>query len=227
MFAPWRRNPRYSKLESGTGERSTDDNPTRLLNIWPIVAAASLLCALSFGAGWILGAAHTQQPPALPNVIPTLPITTLSRQQVMTLPDMQAAPPANGSHEPAWDKLIPNGLGYVKHPTLAPELSVIAVFHQLHCLYTVRRAYYAALAASLGQEFNRAGVREPPHIAHCLDYLQQSLICAADTGIEPFYAGHYPDVTFGRQCRDFSEIQSWAAEWRVLNGSGFIFDSTM
>jgi hypothetical protein len=91
--------------------------------------------------------------------------------------------------------------------------------------YTVRRAYYAAHAAYVGQKFNRAGVREPDHIGHCLDYLQQSLVCNADIGIEPFYAGHYPDVMFGRQCRDFGEIRAWAEEWRAVNGSGFIFDS--
>ncbi|TGJ84799.1 hypothetical protein E0Z10_g3945 [Xylaria hypoxylon] len=224
MFAQWRRSPRYSKLEKDTSESSTDDHPRWSMNIWLVAAVLSLLCVLSFGAGWI--GAQKRRPSALSDIIPSLPVTGLSRQQVMTLHEMQAAPPADGSHESAWDKLIPDGLGYVKHPTLAPELSVIAVFHQLHCLYTVRRAYYAAYAASIGQEFNRAGVREPVHIAHCLDYLQQSLVCAADIGIEPFYAGHYPDVMFGRQCRDFSEIQTWAAEWRVLNGSGFIFDST-
>ncbi|KAI0799437.1 hypothetical protein GGR55DRAFT_683913 [Xylaria sp. FL0064] len=203
MFSQWRRNLRYSKLESSSDETSICSH-----NIWLLTAVTSLLCVLSFGAGWMLGVAGAQ-PSALPDSIPTLPVTGLSRQEVMTLPEMQAAPPANGGHEPAWDKLIPNGLGYVRHPTLAPEFSVIGVFHQLHCL-----------------EFNRAGVREPQHIAHCLDYLQQSLICTADVGIEPVYAGRYPNVMFGRQCRDFGEIQAWAEQWRVVNGSGFIFDST-
>lgn len=90
----------------------------------------------------------------------------------------------------------------------------------------MRRAYYAAYAASIGQEFDMAGVRRPDHIGHCLDYLQQSLICNADIGIEPFYAGHYPEVMFGRQCRDFDEIKAWTEKWRAVNGSGFIFDST-
>ncbi|KAI1455387.1 hypothetical protein F4805DRAFT_459767 [Annulohypoxylon moriforme] len=219
MFTHCLGSPRYSKLENGT-----DEIPTRPRNIWLVPIVTSLLCLLSFGAGWILGAAGAQ-PSALPDIIPSIPAIGLSRQQVLTQPEMQAAPPANGSHEPDWDKLIPDGLGYVKHPSLAPEFSVIGVFHQLHCLYTVRRAYYAAYAASIGQEFNRVGVREPDHIGHCLDYLQQSLVCAADIGIEPFYAGHYPDVMFGRQCRDFSEIQAWATRWRAVNGSGFIFDS--
>ncbi|KAI0376102.1 hypothetical protein F5Y04DRAFT_286247 [Hypomontagnella monticulosa] len=221
MFDRWRKTPRYSKLESGN-----DKNPKGSIRVWLVPMVILLLCALSFGAGWMAGAAGAQ-PSTFPDIIPSLPVTGLMRQQVLTQPEMQAAPPANGSHEPAWDKLIPNGLGYVKHRTLAPELSVIGVFHQLHCLYTVRRAYYAAYAASVGQEFNRAGVREPGHISHCLDYLQQSLICNADIGIEPFYAGHLPDIMFGRQCRDFSEIQAWATEWRVMNGSGFIFDSKL
>ncbi|KAJ8113015.1 hypothetical protein ONZ43_g5254 [Nemania bipapillata] len=225
LFAQWYGSPRYAKLEGGPDE-SPSPSPTtrRFVKIGSIAVIVSLLCALSFGAGWMLGAADTRPSAALPDVIPSLPVTGISRQQVMTLHEMQGAPPANGSHEPAWDKLIPNGLGYVRHPTLAPEVSVVAVFHQLHCLYTVRRAYYAAYAASIGQEFNRAGVREPDHVAHCFDYLQQSLTCAADIGIEPLYGGHYPDVMFGRQCRDFSEIQKWAAQWRVLNGIASYLD---
>ncbi|XXG94397.1 hypothetical protein Hte_000652 [Hypoxylon texense] len=223
MFIPCFQSPRYSKLEGGIDEKPTARRSMK--EIWLVTAFTSLLCVLSFGAGRMLGAADTR-PPALSDIIPSVPVTGVSRQQVLTQPEMQVAPPANGSHEPAWDKLIPNGLGYVKHPTLAPEISVVAVFHQLHCLYTVRRAYYAAYAASMGQEFDRAGVREPEHIGHCLDYLQQSLVCAADVGIEPFYAGgRYPDVMFGRQCRDFGEIQAWATQWRAASGSGFIFDS--
>lgn len=35
------------------------------------------------------------------------------------------------------------------------------------------------------------------------------------------------DVIFERQCRDFTEIQEWTARWRVMNGSGFIFDAPM
>ena len=50
---------------------------------------------------------------------------------------------------------------------------------------------------------------------------------AGDSGIEPLRQGHHPDVIFERQCRDFTEIQEWAARWRVMNGSGFIFDAPM
>lgn len=30
-----------------------------------------------------------------------------------------------------------DGLGYIRHPTLAPDLSIISVFHELHCLVRV------------------------------------------------------------------------------------------
>ncbi|KAH9909711.1 hypothetical protein F4778DRAFT_712343 [Xylariomycetidae sp. FL2044] len=231
MFPQWNRSPRYAKLEkleNGPDESVHDNISAPSTKSWLVAAVATLLCILSFVAGFSAGAtwgASDTTPLRLPDVIPSLPVNGLSRQEIRTLPEMQAAPPANGTHEPAWDRLIPNGLGYVRHPTLAPEFSVIGIFHQLHCLYGVRRAYYAAYAAANGQEFDNAGVREPKHVAHCLDYLQQSLVCAADTGIEPFYGGQkYPTVMFARQCRDFGEIQEWATQWRAVNGSGFMFD---
>jgi hypothetical protein len=34
----------------------------------------------------------------------------------------------------AWEAIFPDGHGFMKHPELAPQLSVLAVYHQLHCL---------------------------------------------------------------------------------------------
>lgn len=34
----------------------------------------------------------------------------------------------------AWESLFPAQGGFFKHPTIAPERSAFAVFHQLHCL---------------------------------------------------------------------------------------------
>ncbi|KAI0436032.1 hypothetical protein F4803DRAFT_253506 [Xylaria telfairii] len=127
MFVYMRRNAQYLKLDSGINESRTQSRS------WLLVASVSLLSVSSFVAGWMLGGAD-RQPSVFLDTIPLVPVTGVSRQQVMTLPEMQAAPPANGSHEPAWDQLIPNGLGYIRHPTLAPNVSVIGIFHQLHCL---------------------------------------------------------------------------------------------
>ena len=34
----------------------------------------------------------------------------------------------------AWDDIFPTGKGFVKHPSIAPQLSGLAVFHQIHCV---------------------------------------------------------------------------------------------
>ena len=36
--------------------------------------------------------------------------------------------------EAAWNSIVPVGRGFIHHPELAPFISNIAVFHQLHCL---------------------------------------------------------------------------------------------
>ena len=37
----------------------------------------------------------------------------------------------------AWDALFPEQGGFFKHPTIAPQRSAFAVFHQLHCLVSI------------------------------------------------------------------------------------------
>lgn len=34
----------------------------------------------------------------------------------------------------AWDSMFPKGVGFVKHPEVSPNLSGLAVFHELHCV---------------------------------------------------------------------------------------------
>lgn len=40
--------------------------------------------------------------------------------------------------EAVWSSIIPVGRGFIHHPQLAPFVSNIAVFHQLHCLVSLR-----------------------------------------------------------------------------------------
>lgn len=80
----------------------------------------------------------------------------LSRETFRLNQSFANPPPESGGSEPVWDSLIPSmnpntlacsnetvldrlldGLGYVKHPDLAPDLSVISAFHQLHCLVSL------------------------------------------------------------------------------------------
>ncbi|KAJ4372904.1 hypothetical protein N0V83_003195 [Neocucurbitaria cava] len=46
--------------------------------------------------------------------------------------------------EKAWADLIPEGRGFVTHPTLAKELKSVSVFHEIHCLHGIRTAYFTS-----------------------------------------------------------------------------------
>lgn len=49
------------------------------------------------------------------------------------------------------------------------------------------------------------------HMAHCFDYLRQSILCSADTTLEG-----YSDLGGGfgvtHQCKDYDEVLEWANE---------------
>ena len=45
-------------------------------------------------------------------------------------------PPSDVTNQ-AWADLFPARGGFLVHPTLAPNLSVVAVFHQLHCIVCI------------------------------------------------------------------------------------------
>ncbi|CAD6567421.1 MAG: hypothetical protein ASARMPREDX12_005823 [Alectoria sarmentosa] len=160
---------------------------------------------------------------SLPDTVPQVP-TAFSKETFRYNESFAAPPPQAGGPEPVWDSLIPNGLGYVKHPSLAPNLSVVSVFHQLHCLYTLRRAYYALSEDKHELEDFDFGIQRAPHAAHCFEYLRQALICSADSSIEP--AGErvqgFLGWGFQRQCRDYGALMAWAEKWRAFSGHGFI-----
>lgn len=59
----------------------------------------------------------------------------------------------------------------------------VALFHQLRCLDTIRRDYGA------GQGATAAG-------KHCMNYLRQSILCLADTKLEPVRNPYGPQYVF-------------------------------
>ncbi|KAL8658825.1 MAG: hypothetical protein Q9226_000758 [Calogaya cf. arnoldii] len=115
-----------------------------------------------------------------------------------------------------------DGLGYVKYPDQSHNLSVIGVFHQLHCLYTLRRAYYSTSLSEL-EDFD-FGIQRQPHVKHCFEYLRQSLLCAADSTLEPAkeVENGFLGWGFTRQCRDVGQLKNWAEEWRAFEAYGFL-----
>ncbi|KAI0187899.1 hypothetical protein EV127DRAFT_462591 [Xylaria flabelliformis] len=113
-----------------------------------------------------------------------------------------------------WDLVFPRGRGFIQHPVISPIPHGLAVYHQLHCLDAIRHGYWAA----------RDGIEpgkkaEPGHIRHCIDYLRQSIMCNADTNLEPINddLGGVTGFGFPRKCRDIVQIMGWADKWRTHN----------
>lgn len=53
------------------------------------------------------------------------------------------------------------------------------------------------------------------HLAHCFDYIRQSILCAADTTIEG--STNYGEGWGARhQCKDIEAIKAWANDNSVL-----------
>ncbi|KAI1351456.1 hypothetical protein F5Y01DRAFT_282397 [Xylaria sp. FL0043] len=111
-----------------------------------------------------------------------------------------------------WDSIFPRGRGFIQHPEISPEIHCLAVFHQLHCLDIIRSGYWSAMD---GVEPSHHA--KPSHLRHCFDYLRQSVMCSADTNLEPVIEGRGGVNGFGsdRKCRDFGRLSAWADKWRV------------
>ncbi|KAI1384574.1 uncharacterized protein F4822DRAFT_445937 [Hypoxylon trugodes] len=153
-----------------------------------------------------------------------IPLPIVEQAFTYSSPFSQEPSKAEGSEvmsEPIWDALIPNGLGYFRDGYIAPQPCIPTVFHQLHCLYILRRAYYSQSDAL--QEFD-FGKNRTRHAAHCFDYLLQSLTCSADSTVEPALGGEHEFLGSGfqRQCRDFTTLKEFVEKWRVFNASGFL-----
>ena len=60
------------------------------------------------------------------------------------------------------------------------------------------------------------------HVKHCIEYLRQSIICAADTSLEPFRNDIHGVDGFGheRRCRNYDEVFRWAERFRASDVNG-------
>ncbi|GAW17256.1 hypothetical protein ANO14919_067110 [Xylariales sp. No.14919] len=190
------------------------------------IAVCFILTATGgFVAGTLFGSSRdSQRDFGATNTAPRIPAPQIAGNFVFSSAFSQEPPQGDGAgdkSEPVWDALIPNGLGYFRDGDLAPKISIPTVFHQLHCLYVIRRAYYTHSAELQGFDF---GKNRTIHAAHCFDYLQQSITCAADSTVEPgeddpngFLGSGFP-----RQCRSFEAVKEYVEEWRVFNATGFL-----
>jgi hypothetical protein len=101
-----------------------------------------------------------------------------------------------------WHSMRPTDhLGYVR---LGPDhrLFTVSLFHSLHCLDIIQHGIINQTQLVDGYS--------PHHFQHCMNYLRQLFLCAADATLEPidfrpsnrsFYS-----PPFDRQCRDWSAV---------------------
>lgn len=131
----------------------------------------------------------------------------------------------------AWLGLVPRGLGYVlvkspeeydklPHQLTGPNYEGRSIFttsvtHQLHCLYAIIESH-AAYEAGVAQKENNAW-----HLAHCFDYLRQSIMCCADTALEGDETT-FPDGVTGSDgwdakhvCKDYGQVKKYLEENRA------------
>ncbi|RFU32373.1 hypothetical protein B7463_g3987, partial [Scytalidium lignicola] len=95
---------------------------------------------------------------------------------------------------------------------------IVEALHQLHCLNLLRQSihfnynYYRNLGKGAFAN-NEDSLKL--HIGHCLDTLRQTLMCTADTGLQPFlWVGDpphpFPDFNREHKCRNFDAIREFA-----------------
>ncbi|KAI8959245.1 hypothetical protein F5Y11DRAFT_333863 [Daldinia sp. FL1419] len=214
--------------DQGSRESSSEKRARffKAILILTISIAFFAVAATGFVAGAVLVRSipcpndkHISQPTA-----PRVPVPPIEREFTYNSPFSREPPKGEGAgetSEPVWDALIPKGLGYFKDGDFAPQISIPTVFHQLHCLYVLRRAYYSHSNTLEGFDF---GKNRSIHAAHCFDYLQQSITCSVDSTVESAEdtSNGFLGSGFLRQCRDFTSLKNYVERWRVFNATGFL-----
>jgi hypothetical protein len=110
-----------------------------------------------------------------------------------------------------WATLFPTSSGFVH---LGPDYVPfrLSMFHQLHCLDMTRTSLLLIL--------QNKSIALPKHTKHCLDYLRQMALCAADVHLEPvapYLLKLGVDPSGIHRCWDWSavyaELERNAKEW--------------
>ncbi|KAJ3564190.1 hypothetical protein NP233_g8452 [Leucocoprinus birnbaumii] len=89
------------------------------------------------------------------------------------------------------------------------KIQLLDIFHQLHCLDTIRKAYYP-------QDYDEQ-IIVSSHVIHCINAIRQSLMCMVDVSKVSWVWDEQTDALVESQsnfhtCRDFEKIKQWALE---------------
>lgn len=88
--------------------------------------------------------------------------------------------PLGDESEEAWLSAVPQGYGYIR-VSLEDRTFVVSMFHELHCLRMINRA------------FSRSPTVTLEHLEHCLNYIRQNVLCSPDLALEP---GNFEEKDF-------------------------------
>ncbi|KAH8112857.1 hypothetical protein DFH11DRAFT_1841941 [Phellopilus nigrolimitatus] len=120
-----------------------------------------------------------------------------------------------------WESLYPGGSAGFVRLGLQRRFFGLSVYHQMHCLDSLRYAVLGRAHAARRSEGGAAGSgekgkREVPHAQHCLNYLRQTVLCAADLTLEPEVVRGSLDVGEGlfatHVCRDWSKVHAFVEQ---------------
>ncbi|KAH7126647.1 hypothetical protein B0J11DRAFT_604388 [Dendryphion nanum] len=140
--------------------------------------------------------------------------------------------------ESTWEQLLPVGRGFIQldsqgkpvhnngEPSDKSQTKIVSVFHQLHCLNTLRKSIDTAMTNP--DAFYYVTPKLSPHWANCIEYLRQVLMCNSEMTFESLRSEESRNGDVDRsllaevdgwgtehQCRNFGKIHKWAEMHRV------------
>ncbi|KAI1126938.1 hypothetical protein F5Y10DRAFT_266649 [Nemania abortiva] len=100
------------------------------------------------------------------------------------------------------------------HKGKGPYMVEVAMFHQLHCLKSLRSQLWE-FEGNLSSNDSDTSKQRQNHFDHCLDYLRQVIMCHGDLTPITFewneevngYLAHHGDIA---KCRNFERVFHWA-----------------
>ena len=126
----------------------------------------------------------------------------ISRETKLFTPNETFYKALGAGKEEDWESLFPYGSGFVRvddpqqfglsggYPlesstSETTESFCVSVFHQLHCLNSIRFQLENPGKTHEGHGHDKLSAHANElHVAHCLDYLRQSIMCAGDMSLE-------------------------------------------
>ncbi|CAG8976559.1 hypothetical protein HYALB_00010201 [Hymenoscyphus albidus] len=107
------------------------------------------------------------------------------------------------------------------------SLVMLDVWHQLHCLNTIRRMMYPERWPEIWTKHDDGTINydtvEMLHIDHCIDHIRQTLQCFSDTAPTSFFyhptKGNNPSPWGTHMCKNFDNLKEWSVERQIVHFS--------